>query len=58
MKDITFTRFIPAVHAENTHAIFVPSLVSPRQVHSHVTSDFDVCEVDLDRQMSFLNAAP
>ena len=24
----------------------------------HRTSKFDICEVDLDMQMSFLNAAP
>ena len=28
-----------------------------RQVYSRVTSDSDVCEVDLDMQVSFLNTA-
>ena len=31
---------------------------TPGKVIRHMTFDFDVCEVDLDMQMSFLNAAP
>ena len=32
---------------------------APRKViRRHMTSDFDVCALDLDMQMSFLNAAP
>ena len=30
----------------------------PRKVVRHMTSDIDVCEVDLGMQMNFLNAAP
>ena len=37
---------------------FPPSLVPPEKVIRHMTSDYDVCEIDLDMQMSFLNAAP
>ena len=31
---------------------------TPRKVTKHVTSDFDLYEVDLDVQMNFLHAAP
>ena len=39
------------------HAIFLRSFVPPEKVHGRLTSDSDVCKVDLDMQMSFLNAA-
>ena len=47
-------------YAENS----VPTLFFRPIAHTHknvirwMTSDFDVCEVDQDMQMSFLNAAP
>ena len=36
---------------------FSPVAFTPRKVIKHVTSGFDVCDVDLDMQISFLNAA-
>ena len=46
-----------------TRKILCPRYFSPvafnrRKVTRHVTPDFDICEVYLDMQMSFLNAAP
>ena len=59
MKDVTFIQFIPVLHAEN----FVPMLffcgrLCPQRGYRHMTSDFDICENDLDMQMSFLKAVP
>ena len=58
VKDATFIRFTAILHAEKicTQAIFLQSLCIPRKVTRHMTSDFDVCEVDQDVQMSFLSA--
>ena len=53
MTNVTFIRSIPLAHA-----IFFPSGLYPRKVISHTTPDFDVSEIDVDMQMSFLNAAP
>ena len=36
---------------------FSPVAFIPRKIIRHLTSDFDACEIDLDLQMSFLNAA-
>ena len=36
--------------------LFSPVVCYLRKVIRHMTSDFDVCEVDLNEQMSFLNA--
>ena len=45
VKNVTFIRSIPVLHAENS----VPTLFfSGRKVIRHVTSGFDVCEIDLD----------
>ena len=60
MKDVTFIRPIPVLHAERPVPElpdFAPVACIPRKAIRHVTSDSDVCEVDLDMQMSFLNAA-
>ena len=37
---------------------FSPVACIPRKVIRHMTSDFDVCEIDMKMQMSFLNASP
>ena len=41
-----------------THAILSPVACTFRKIIRHMTSDFDVCEIDLDMQMSFLHTAP
>ena len=60
MTDVTFIRSIPVLLAEENLYRRYFSLVAcnARKGIRHMTSDFDVCEVDLDMQMSFLNAAP
>ena len=40
-----------------THAILSPVACTFRKIIRHMTSDFDVCEIDLDMEMSFLSAA-
>ena len=58
MKDMTFFRFIPVIHAENPkHTLRFSGRLYPRQVHTCVTSDSHVFEVDLHMHNSFLNAA-
>ena len=70
MKEMTSIWFIQKAHinlvsvvyssytVENpVHTLSFSSRLYPRQVHNHVTSDFDVCEVDPDTEMNFLNAA-
>ena len=44
MKDITFIRFIPVIHADNPeHTLsFSGGRLCPRQVYSRVTSDSDM----------------
>ena len=37
---------------------FFSSRLYPQKGQTFMTSDFDACEIDLDMQMSFLNAAP
>ena len=58
MKAITFFRFISAVHPENPiHTLsFSIGLYLRKTSCNRVTFDLDVCDVDLDMQMSFLNA--
>ena len=51
----------PSVHSSLENSVSIPfSLIActPMQVVRHVISDSDVCKVDLDMQMSFVNAAP
>ena len=54
--NVTFIHFIPVIHVENPRYLS-PVACTPRQVHSCMTSNSDMCEVDLDMQMSFLNTA-
>ena len=59
MTDITFIWSIPFSHAENS----VPNLFSAGRLYAlkvirHVTSDTEVCEIDMFTQMRFLNVAP
>ena len=60
MKDVTFIRSIHVLHAENSsHTLFFSGrLCTPRMVIRHMTSNCDVCNVDMDMQMSCQNAAP
>ena len=39
-----------------THAVSSPVACTSRKVSRHVTSEFDVCEIDLDIHRSFVNA--
>ena len=41
-----------------THSIFSLVACTPREVVRHMTSGFNVCQIDLDMQMSFVNVAP
>ena len=69
MKDGTVIKSIPVLHAKMLYIYiyiyryphyfhFSPTVCTPIKVIRHVTSDFDVCEVDLDMQVTFPNAAP
>ena len=61
MKDAIFIRSIPVLQAEKSvgyQRYFSSVAGTPGKVIRHMTPDFGVCEVDLDMQMSFLNAAP
>ena len=61
MTDDSFIRSVPVLHTQNA----VPTLSflrwlvppSPPKFVLYMTSDFDVCEIDPDIQMSFFNAA-
>ena len=55
MKDVTFIRSIPVSHAENS--VLTLFFSGRKKVIRQTTSEFDVYEVDLDVQMTFLNAA-
>ena len=60
MKAVTFIRSFPVIHAGHfvpTLFYFSPVACTPRKVSRHMISNFDVCKVDVDMQMSFLNAA-
>ena len=59
-KIVTFIRFyIKVSHAENSvSTLFFSDRLYPRKVIRHMTCDFDLREVDLDVQMTFINAAP
>ena len=53
---MTFIRFTPVTRTETLCTRCAsPAVCTPRQVHSRVTFDSDVREVDLDTQMSALN---
>ena len=59
MKGVTFSWSMPVLHAKNSVAtLFLSGCLYPQKVIRHMASDFDVCEINLDMQMSFLNAAP
>ena len=59
MKDVTFTWPTPVLHMENSVTmLFFSAHLYPEKVVRHMTSNFDVCDVDLDMEMSFLNTVP
>ena len=73
MTDVTFIRSIPVLLADKSvpRLFFSGHLYPPQKkkekkekkkkkekVIRHKTSDFDVLEIDLDMQPSFLNAEP
>ena len=60
MKDVTFIRSIIILTRGKfcTYTIFFIRSLVPLEKLRHMTSDFDVCEVDMNMQMSFLNATP
>ena len=61
MKDMTLILIIPLIglHMENPVHMVSFSLVActPRQVHSHMTSNSDMREVDLEMQMKLRTLA-
>ena len=54
MKDVTVIRSIPVLHEGKNLYPHYFSLVTctPREFIRHMTSDFDLCKVDLDMQSS------
>ena len=65
MKDVTFIKSISVLHVENYVPMpFFSSPRTPRKLIKHMTSDFDVREVELSKhcamkkQLSVLPAKP
>ena len=56
---VAFVRFVSALHAEKSAptVYFSDRMYPQTSCYRHMISDFDLCEVDTDRQTSFLNAA-
>ena len=58
MNNMTFIRFTPVTRTETLCTRCAsPAVCTPRQVHSRMTYDSDVCDVDPGMQINFLNAA-
>ena len=59
MTDVAFIRSIPVLYTKKSVPMqFFSSRLYSQKGQTFMTSDFDACEIDLDMQMSFLNAAP
>ena len=58
-KTLLFYVYIQRLHEKRRihliHSMLFSVTCTTGKVIRHMTSDFDVCEVDLDMQMSFLN---
>ena len=54
--NVTFIGSIPVLHAETLYPhCYSPDACTPKKVIRHVTSNCDVCDIDLDMQINQLS---